>query len=340
VELAIKNIIYDLLQLRRAKTEATGVFASLKHNTNLCPKFQYKLESAFEAFEKYRRITYDIQGPRDQGSDVLVRQVFDDQAYFICFQIKSEDDLRDKSWLKTIKAQWVDSQNSYQSLLDYYILVCCDSRDSVTKKKIRLLESELSRANPVHIIEPEYVLSFLRLSLMQTDAIIKAKIGSEDIVYRNGLSIVSDFTPTENAILFHLIYQRIYKGLDSIDEKAILDSEFIRYVYANTPNFDRDWFFEDEDDIDEDFRQDHTTRELDTRDRFSFDLEELKDLCIRMSTDQGCNVNLREVQPLAVLMMDGNERYGYTSDELLFYMMDLFGPYKGYTSPQDNAMLS
>jgi len=301
---------------------------------------QDKLESVFGAFEKYRRIVYDIQGPRDQGSDVIFRQIIDDKTYFICFQIKSEDDIRDKTWLKTIKAQWVDSRNSYQNLLDYYILLCCDSRDSVTKNKIRLLESEFSRTKPIHIIEPEYVLSFLRLSLMQTDAIIKAKLGSEDIVYRNGLSFVTDFTPTEDAILYHMIYQKIYEGLDSIDEIAILDSEFIRYVYANTPDFDRDWFFEDEESTNDDFHQDYTIRKLGTRDRLSLDLEELKDIYIRMSKSHGCYVNLLEVQPLVVLMMDGNERYGYTSDDLLFYMMDLFGPYKGYTSPQDNAILS
>lgn len=34
-------------------------------------------------------------------------------------------------------------------------------------------------------------------------------------------------------------------------------------------------------------------------------------------------------------MMDGNERYGYEGDELLFYRMDLFGPHKGYVSPED-----
>jgi hypothetical protein len=340
MDLAIKNIIYDLLQFRRATTEATSIFAGLKHNANLCPKFQRKLESAFDAFDKYHRITYDIQGPQDQGSDVLVRQVFHEQAYFICFQIKSQDDLRENTWLKSIKAQWFDSEKSYHNLLDYYILLCCDTGDSATKSKVRVLECEFSRAPLVHVIEPEYVISFLRLSLVQMDAIIKAKLGSEDIVFRNGLSIASDFTPTENAVLLYLIYQRIYQGAESTDEEAVLNSEFIQYVYANTPDFDRDWFFEDEEEVDEDFHREYIMRQLDIRERLSFDLEALKDLYVRTRGSGISHVSLCEVQPLVVLMMDGNERYGYMSDDLLFYMMDLFGPYKGYVPPQDDAALS
>jgi hypothetical protein len=333
MDFAIQNIIYNILQLKRAAKEDTEIFVTLKHNADLCPKLQHKLESVFSAFEKYQRIVYDIQGPRDQGSDVIIRQIINDETHFICFQIKSEVDLKDKSWLKNIKAQWVDSQNSYRNLLDYYIFLCCDSRDSETKNKIRLLESEFSSTKPVHIIEPEYALTFLKLSLMQTDAIIKAKLGSEDIVYRNGLSIVTDFTPTEDAILYYMIYQKIYEGSDSIDEITILDSEFIKYVYANTPDLNRDWFFEDEESTNDDFHQDYTIRELDTHERLSLDLEELKDLYILMSKSHGSYVNFLQVQPLVLLMMDGNERYGYTGDDLLFYMMALFGPYKGYTSP-------
>lgn len=340
MDLAIKNIIYDLLQFRRSAAEFTGIFKTQKHNANLCPKLQHRLESAFDAFDKYRRITYEIQGPRDQGVDVLIRQIFHDQTYFICFQIKSEDDLRDKTWLKSIKAQWFDSEKTYHEMLDYYILLCCDASNSVTKGKIRLLESEFSSIPTVHIIEPEYVLSFLRLSNVQTDAIIKAKLGSDDIVFRNGLSIVNDLTPTEAAVLFYLIYQDVCEEKESTDQEAILDSEFIRYVYTNTPDFDRDWFFEDEIDIDEEFRREYDVRQLNACERLSFDLEELKNLTIHMYVSGGCRVNMCEVQSLAILMMDGKERYGYTGDDLLFYMMDLFGPYKGYVPQQCNAMFS
>ncbi len=337
MDLAIRRTIYDLLQFRRAPTQATGIFATLKHNSNLCPALQRKLESAFAAFDKYHRITYDVQGPRDQGSDILVRQVSDGGPSFICFQIKSEDDLKEKTWLKSIKAQWFDSQTRYRELLDYYILVCCDAGAPAAKDKIRLLEGEFSCVPVVHVIEPNYVVSFLRLSLMQIDAIIKAKFGSDDIVFRNALSIARDLSPTENAVLFHLIHRSIHQHADSIDEEAILRSEFVRYVYNNTPDVDRGWFFEDEQEQDQYSRRDYAARQLNIPERLSFDLEGLEELYVHRSTQGGWRVSLDELQPLVILMMDGNERYGYESDELLFYMMDLFGPHKGYVPPEDRT---
>src|SRR5687767_13775782 len=105
----LARIIYELLQFRRSPYEATSIFSSLKHNVDLCPKFQAKLESVYDAFDKYQTITYDIQGPRDQGTDILVRQRIDDENRYICFQIKSNDDLKKSDYLKVLKAQYFDT---------------------------------------------------------------------------------------------------------------------------------------------------------------------------------------------------------------------------------------
>ena len=331
----IKTIVYDLFQFRRSKSEATSVFTKMKHNSDLCPKVQRKLESALDSFEKYRRITYDIQGPRDAGADVILRQVLEEEAYFICSQIKSEADLKEKDWLKTLKAQWFDAQKTYQTLQDYYIIACCDILKH--KQKIRVLESEFAENSKVHVIEPEYALSFIRLSLTQIDAIIKSKFGSEDIIFRNALSISNGLTPTENALLFIIIWFRVYQNSDCIEPHTIFDSSFIKYVYEHTPDFVGDWFFEDEfaDFYGDDESEEYTIRGLDMKERIMLDLDSLQDVFVQMDEVGNYLINLNEVQPLVILMMDGNERYKYNGNELLFYMMDLFGPHKGYEPRED-----
>jgi hypothetical protein len=69
----IRKAIHELLQFRRAEYTATSVFATMKHNDDLCPKFQDKLDTLLGAFQKYKKIVYDIQGPRDDGADIVLR---------------------------------------------------------------------------------------------------------------------------------------------------------------------------------------------------------------------------------------------------------------------------
>lgn len=335
---AIKTIIYDLLQFRRSRSETTSIFQKLKHNADICPKLQNKLDSIFDSFEKYRRITYDIQGPLDEGVDVIIRQVFNEESNFICFQVKSADDLKEKNWLKTLKAQWFDAERTYHNMLDYYILLCCDTLDLTNKGRIRSLESGFSRNPRVHVIEPAYVLSFLRLSSIQVDAVIKSKFGSEDIIFRNALSITNDLTPTENSLLFYLVWSRIYGGSDSISLENILDSPFIEYVYSKTPDFERDWFFE-EDYSEYEEPQEYVNRNFSLQEKVNWDIESLEDIYIQTDNAGNYSIDLGSVQPIAILMMDGNERYCYSNDTLLFYMMDVFGPHKGYESKEDNSLV-
>ena len=53
-----------------------------------------KVESIISAFEKYHKITYETQGLWDKGTDVLYREWIEENSRFICFQIKSTDDLK------------------------------------------------------------------------------------------------------------------------------------------------------------------------------------------------------------------------------------------------------
>ena len=63
----LAKLIFQLLQYKRAAPQATHRFAVLKHNDDLCPRFQRKLDVALDAFKKYRKIIYDVQGFTDQA---------------------------------------------------------------------------------------------------------------------------------------------------------------------------------------------------------------------------------------------------------------------------------
>jgi len=192
------------MQYKRSQSDDTVLFKTLKHNDDLCPRFQKKLDMVFGSFNRYRTITYDVQGLRDEGTDIVIRQSENDTSYYLCFQIKSEDDLKSATYLNSLKGQVSDTMNTYsQNLLDYYVLLCCCTKDRSTKNKIRMIEGALGKIPNVHVIEPEYTISFLKLGSIQLDAIIRSKLGGEDVIFQEALSTVSDLTPTERSILFY-----------------------------------------------------------------------------------------------------------------------------------------
>jgi hypothetical protein len=135
--LSIK-LIHELLKFRPAEPSATQIFSLMKHDAELLPKFKSRIEAAFSAFDKYQRITYEIQGLRDEGTDVLLKERDEDyrDSYF-CFQIKSEWDIQQEDYLKTLKAQLFDTRRRYQSGLREYFIVLCFSVMTLEKQKRR-----------------------------------------------------------------------------------------------------------------------------------------------------------------------------------------------------------
>lgn len=243
----IPQIIYDLLRLKRGKRTHTRIFSKLKHNAELCPAFQNKLEQIVESYQRYHQITYDIQGLRDRGTDVIFRQDADNGHAFVCLQIKSDSDLDTADYLTKLKAQTFESHVTYEELLDYYIIVCCDlSSDKASfrkrKEQLRTVSAEFATAKNVHVIEPEFAVGFLNLRSFQIDAAIKRKFGSEDVVFSTAEDAVIDLSPTERALLFRMIVLHIYEDQSPISLSRVKASNHLREIYEIVPDRSREWF--------------------------------------------------------------------------------------------------
>ncbi|GAB1782016.1 hypothetical protein [Priestia aryabhattai] len=321
----IKKIVYELLFFKRSQDNQTKWFITQKHNANLCPGFQKKFDYIFSSFEKYQKIVYDIQGPRDAGTDVIIRQTENDINKYICIQIKSEDDLKKKDYLKELKAQYFDTKSKFSdNILDFYIILCCDTNDKKNKDKIRCIENEFINLTHVYVVEPDYAFTFLHLSETQIDATIRILYSKEDIIYIEGLSIVQNLTPTQKAIIYFFICEFIYREKFSVDYTYIVKNNFIREFYKKIPDYSDEWFFLEESD------SNYQLRELSIKERIGNDLERLDNILINNIGNQSYSLNISNIQPLLILMMDGNIRYGYDDNELIYYMLEIFGNMKGY----------
>jgi len=349
----IKKLIFELLQYERISAEKTSSFKQMHHNKDLCPGFRNKFEEVFSALQKYRKVSRDTQGFRDNGTDILVKDGEAEDKYCICIQIKSEKCLNDKDYLKDLKAQYQDTLEFYgeENIVDYYIVLCCDATANINK--IRAINGYWAKNKKVHIIEPEYSMMFLRLSLLQIDAVVKRKLGKDDIVIKEALGILQRLTPTEMAVLLYMLYERFYNDKYSLSVNELENSSFLNIIYRTVPDHKRDWFFTDEAEQEE---TEDTESETYVEIEDSHE-EELYDPYIDDTDEQSLNrtfearltddiyylednfisagelhndyiLDLEGLDALTILMLDGKIRYLYEGTELLMYMMEMF-PVKG-----------
>ncbi len=215
------EIVSDLLQARRAEPSATAVFRDLKHDKDLCPKLRDQIEEIFSALKKYHAIAHDIQGLKDKGTDVLLTEWVEEAKEFNCFQIKGEDDLAAKDYLKTLKAQFHDARNTYGMRLRHYYIVVCYSIvsedesgqliiDKARSEKVKNIIREFAGEDRVRVIEPEFAAYFLGLGAIQIDVIVRTRFGDDDVVFKEARHLVADLKITEKMVLVFVLWVHLY----------------------------------------------------------------------------------------------------------------------------------
>lgn len=356
IDKRLDEVIYQLLQFRRSRPAETHEFSGLPHNAAVLPLLQAKLEQIVSAFSKYRKIVYDIQGIRDSGTDLLFKQT-NDEDDFLCFQVKTEDDLRDNDHLKTLKAQYFDSRQRYPAMSDYYLLLCCDLSESVTAGRkrramanqdlVRNVAAELSTEKGLHVIEPAYAHAFLRLTTTQIDAVVKSRVGQEDIVVKTAVELVAELTPTELALVVSIVHRTALDGESQLSVDDLTSNEFIRECYELVPDLDRSYFvsdlWEEKPETDKEESAEawaefiegaeagnirfNPLRYMDLVDRLQLDLAYLEDNFLYCTVNGHYRLYREETAPIAALLTDGHVRYGYEGEELDWYTWSVLSPH-------------
>ena len=341
------EILTDLLQARRAEPAETERFKRWKHD-DICERFRQQVDAVFSAFGKYNRVVYDIQGLKDEGTDVLLSERVDTKKEFTCFQIKAEWDLSQADHLKILKAQHFDSERLYgDALKDYYIVLCWSiaakdkaqkrlTLDKSRKEKVKNVIRQFELVPKTRIIEPEFAIAFLSLNSIQIDVLIRSRFGNEDIVFKEAINLVGRLSPTETTVLIFLIWLELYSDKSTVTADEVLHSDFIQRTFPGLPDKTQDLYFENDTDneeyVDEDEQEYYKygfERRLDTDSQVVRDLERLEGDFLERTGDDKFHVSLQSVQPLVVLMMDGYLRYDYSGEELLRYMLTLLGVVEG-----------
>ena len=319
----LKRIIYYFLTLRRGPVKETQVFTGLKHNEDLCPKLNGQLEVILGYFKRYRKIAYDIQGLRDQGSDVIVRYYPEDQspARFVSFQIKSHHDLMERNWLRTLKSQYVESMNTY-SPVDYYILVATD--EGRNRDKIRMIKAEFSAISEVTVVDPSQFLVFLNFTSAEIGGLLKSYIGEGDILVNEAVGVIEGLADPQLYLITYVVDQYIRCDFQKVEIQSLLESVEIRDEYqkysARFASFYKQ-FDEREDEWPDEFSAQYSGS---FTENLYQDLDWLSEGYLAIDDlIKTVQINVKELKPLIALVLEAHLRYEYDTFETIEYVRTL-----------------
>ena len=178
------KIVAELVRLARASAGSTQGLRYLSHE-DVCLAVQSQLELIGDYFLKYHQIAYKVQGPRDQGVDVLLRISSEsDTEKYVAFQVKSYEELEDRNntLSKLLKAGYHDAIQHYTAIDRYYILLCGDPISH--EKRISAITAEFVKSSGVVMVFPAFVKNFLDMEETTISSTVDHFLRSEDFVVK------------------------------------------------------------------------------------------------------------------------------------------------------------
>ncbi|WOC28188.1 hypothetical protein LY624_20145 [Pseudoalteromonas sp. N1230-9] len=222
--LSIDKLFEELLRLREADECDTENFNLYTHD-QICEKIQEKTNLLGDSFIKYESISYIVQGPRDQGVDVLLKITPEDEPEkYVGIQVKSYNEINDKNndLSKQLKAGYHDARYHYSENMErYYIILCGDSKKN--SKRISAITNEFSKEKNVRVIGARYAFNFINLSPQTIAALVDTFLRKEDYVRSRAKQEVIEYKPHELYFVLCCLTQVLEKNNATLDAYTLHD---------------------------------------------------------------------------------------------------------------------
>ena len=238
MEYKINELIFEILSMKTCDEKDTEIFKKLKHNNDLAPKYKENFQQLAQSIDSYYNDCYDIQGVKDDGVDVLLKYRFEGAEHKIGFQIKSYDDLKDKNWLKNLKAQLFEAQGIWKTE-DLYVVLCTDAIEHKDKLRNAIAEIEKSSNCKIHIVQPENALTFYNYNSMDIFLNIYDFFHENDSSLQKARQCVQSLNKKELKFLIHVIVKQFInheKGI-SLDDTGIPEIDFTTSSFYNYDDY-------------------------------------------------------------------------------------------------------
>lgn len=350
----ILESLIRLLRYQRAPKEFTAQFRKMKHDADLLPRLQNQLQVLLDAHGRFREVIYDTQGIHDDGADLVVRIPPSDEnqvSGIIGFQVKSFDDLTDKSYLQILKAQRHDAFQKIAGLQYYFIVVCADMMTDA--KKLRSINAAFKTASQTEIIEPGFVITFMNHPATRIDALVKRMMEAKDIVFKRAQEELANYeSPSARALIIFMLATTTFREKDAFfDQERLTSERTLGDIYEELRNRQASLLHEFrgkkeplraieedrdaggplgsdvEDDLDDEYELDNDEpiqlREF--NEQLAIDLDEIDTDTIQQSGTDAFQIEAQQFRALTAVITDAVARYDYGRDQVIEYMVDVMG---------------
>jgi hypothetical protein len=324
---SLQDSITRLLRYQRVPPLATKAFRAWKHNSDILPKLQTQLEMMLDVYGKFEPVVYDTQGPRDDGSDVVLRyrqRDSNENFELICFQVKSFDDLAKGAYMQELKAQRDDSFRKVVGMRHYFLILCTDSE--AHKDRVRNIMAEFRSADRTEVIEPAYAYTFLHHPKTRVEALIKRAMEEEDYVFQLARTSLELDSPSARALAIFMVVKSAFTGTSHFTIDEFLADPILRNIYEDLRAQQADLLEQSKQSIDwEDNDEDYPPVQLvDFEDQIAVDLEMLETDVVELErATQDVDLRLDRVRALNAVVMDAVARYEHNEAQLMSYMFTL-----------------
>lgn len=211
------TLLEELLRYRQAKPASTARLVKYTHD-NLCQKVEDQIELMLDSFRKYQYISHTVQGPRDQGVDVLLKGIEDEGApeNYLALQVKSHNEIADKTndLSKQLKAGHFDATDRYgERLQRYYVLLGGDADKH--SKRLNAITNEFAKTKNVRVINPRYLLTFIEMPPATIAAVVDRHLSEEDFVRKTARMEAARYSAAE----LHFILTCICWALENSNDQ-------------------------------------------------------------------------------------------------------------------------
>lgn len=329
----VRRLLANALRFRLSAVSDTSRLKNLRHDADLLPEVRKQISFLLDGFHRDSHLTYDIQGLRDEGADILVRLHSPTGASrYICLQVKSHIELHDQSVVNKLQLQYSASEDEYAPIT-FFVILAADMTDKIRQKVVRSIQSSFKKKANVVVVEPQYTATFLSLRSSQMDAILTDAFRTGDPVLTEAKAQLSGMYIREIAVALvissHLAVTGAWPRISDLKDHDWLSRVLSTYGTGKDLDFDPfSGFNKHEPDVNvmlrdiapvanRYFAEIALARLLEMTDEFELEDDETLRLAI--------NAN----QALYCLAFEAVVRYDLDGEALINYLLDLLYPETG-----------
>lgn len=215
------TLLEELLRYRQARSANTARLDQYTHD-DLCRKVEDQIEVMLGSFRKYQHISYMVQGPRDQGVDVLLKCMDEEDApeKYVALQVKSHKEVADKinDLSKQLKSGYFDAKSHYDAALQrYYVLLAGDAQKHA--KRLTAIANEFAKTTDVRVINPRYLLTFIEMPPSTIAAVVDRHLSEEDYVRKRARNEAAGYTALELHFILACVCWALENSNDHLPEE-------------------------------------------------------------------------------------------------------------------------